>query len=169
MINSMKECFEPQMINSMKECVMYSDLWPWPMSWRSFSHDFVIKLLKYGICCGVCCTACTVLDGFFPYLAQIIIRIRCVACNDLWPRPISSRWYSHDFAIKLLKYGISCHVRSTACTVLVGFFPYLKARLHSRGSCKKRGTTGPYRTVLKRLWSGKKSEPFRHEFVTRLW
>ena len=34
----------------------------------------------------------TVLDGFFPYLVQIITSMRrCVACDDLWPGPISSR------------------------------------------------------------------------------
>ena len=33
---------------------------------------------------------------------------------------------------------------------------------------KNRDTTGPYRTVLKRLWSGKKSEMFRHEFGTNV-
>ena len=34
----------------------------------------------------------TVLDGFFPYLAQMITSMRgCLAYNDLWPRPISSR------------------------------------------------------------------------------
>ena len=33
-----------------------------------------------------------VLDGFFPYLAQMITSMgRCVACHDLWPWPISSR------------------------------------------------------------------------------
>ena len=33
-----------------------------------------------------------VLDGFFRYLAQMITSVRgCVAYNDLWPWPISSR------------------------------------------------------------------------------
>ena len=64
---------------------------PKPAS-RSFSHEFTIKLLKYGTSCPVCSTACTVLDGFFPYLAQMITSMRgCVACNDLWPWPISSK------------------------------------------------------------------------------
>ena len=105
---------------------MHSDLWPWPISSRPFSHDFAIKLLKYDTSCGVRSTTCTVLDGFFPYLAQMITSMRrCVACNDLWPWSISSRSFSHDFAIKLLKYGTSCAVRSTACTVLDEFFLYL--------------------------------------------
>ena len=59
----------------------------------------------------------TVLDGFFPYLAQIIISIRgCVACNDLWPWPIFSRSFGLD---------LENRVRSVASTVLDGFFPYL--------------------------------------------
>ena len=44
-------------------------------------------------------TACTVLDEFFPYLAQMIINMRgCMAHNDLWPWPISSRCFSCDIA-----------------------------------------------------------------------
>ena len=87
------------------------------ISSRPFSHDFAIKLLKYDTSCGVRSTTCTVLDGFFPYLAQMITSMRgCVACNDLWPWSISSRSFSHDFAIKLLKYGTSCAVRSTTCS-----------------------------------------------------
>ena len=36
----------------------------------------------------------TVLDGFFPYLAQMITSMRgCVAYNDLWPWPIPSRLF----------------------------------------------------------------------------
>ena len=48
-----------------------------------------------------------------------------VACNDLWHWPVSSRLFSHEFAVKLLQYGTSCRVRFTTCTVLDGFFPYL--------------------------------------------
>ena len=98
------------MITNMRGCVSHNHFWPWPISSRSFSHDFAIKWLKYGTFCRVCSTACTVLDGFFPYLAQMITNMRgCVACNDLWPRSISWRSFSYDFAIKRLKYGIlSC-------------------------------------------------------------
>ena len=98
---------------------------PSPISSRSFRHDFATKLLKYGTFCRVRSAACTVLDVFVPYLAQMITSMReCVACNDLWPWLISSS-FSHGIAIKLLKYGTSCHVCSTACTVLGGFFPYV--------------------------------------------
>ena len=52
---------------------------------------------KYGTSCHVRCTKYTVIDWFFPYLAQMITSLRgCVACNDLWPWPISS--FSCDVA-----------------------------------------------------------------------
>ena len=97
-----------QMITSMRRCVAYNDLWPWPISSRSF-----------GLCLEnrVRSVASTVLDGFFPYLIQMITSMRrCVACDDLWPWPISSRSFSHYF---------ENHVRSLASTVLNGFFLYL--------------------------------------------
>ena len=94
--------YQAQMITSMKGGVVHNDLWPWPISSRSFSHDFSIKLLKYVPSCRVHFTAHTVLDVFFPYLAQMITSMRtCVACNDFWPWLIFLRSFSHDFAIKL--------------------------------------------------------------------
>ena len=59
----------------------------------------------------------------------------CVACNDLWPWHISSRSFNHDFPIKLLKYGTSCHVCSIACTDPNGFFPYLTQMITSMRGC----------------------------------
>ena len=59
----------------------------------------------------------TVLDGFFPYLAQMITSVRgCVAYNDLWPWPISSRSIDLDFENR---------VRSVTFSVLDRLFPYL--------------------------------------------
>ena len=59
----------------------------------------------------------TVLNGFFPNLAQMITSTRgCIAYNDLWPWPISSR---------LFGLGLENRVCSVASTVLDGFFPYL--------------------------------------------
>ena len=82
-------------------CVAYNDLWPGPISSGSFSHNFAIKLQKYGTSC-VRSTARTVLNGFFQYLTQMIIGMRqCVASNDLWTWPISWRSLGHDFAVKL--------------------------------------------------------------------
>ena len=88
-----------QMITSMRGCVVCNNLSPWPISSRSFSHDLVIKLLKYGISCRVRSTACTVLEEFLPCLPQMINNMRgCVACNDLWSLPLSSRLFSCDVA-----------------------------------------------------------------------
>ena len=80
------------------------------------------------VCLSVCLSVCpltfrvrpvasTVQDGFFPYLIQMINSIRgCVACDDLWPWPISSRSFGLD---------LENRVRSVASTVLDGFFLFL--------------------------------------------
>ena len=61
--------------------------------------------------------ASTVPDGFFPYMVQMISSMRrCVACDNLWPWPISSRSFDLD---------LENRVRSVASTVLDGFFLYL--------------------------------------------
>ena len=101
-----------QMITSMRGCVAYNDLWPWPISPRSFGLDLENRVLS---------VACTVLDGFFPYLVQMITSMRrCVTCDDLWPWPISSRSFGLDLE--------NC-VRSVASTVQDGFFLYLAQML----------------------------------------
>ena len=70
-----------QMITSVIGCVAYNNLWPSPISSRSFGLENRVRSV-----------ASTVLDGFFPYLVQMITSMRrCVACDDLWPWPISSR------------------------------------------------------------------------------
>ena len=97
-----------QMITSKKRCVAYNDLWPWPISSRSFGLGLENRVRS---------VASTVLDGFFPYLIQMITSMRrCVACDDLWPWPISSRSFDLDFENR---------VHSVASTVLDGFFLYL--------------------------------------------
>ena len=97
-----------QMITSMRGCVAYNDLWPWPISSRSFG--LVLENLVRPV-------ASTVQDGFFPYLVQMINSTRgCVACDDLWPWPISSRSFGLD---------LENRVRSVASTVLDGFFFYM--------------------------------------------
>ena len=61
--------------------------------------------------------ASTVQYGFFPYLVQMINSMRgCVACDDPWPWPISSRSFGLD---------LENRVRSVASTVMDGFFLYL--------------------------------------------
>ena len=63
----------------------------------------------------------------FPYLAQMITsKRRCVAYNDLWPWPISSR---------SVGIGLENRVRSVASTVLDGFFPYLIQMITSMRRC----------------------------------
>ena len=97
-----------QMITSMRGCVGYNDLWPWPISSRSFGLGFENHVRS---------VASTVLDGFFPYLIQMITSMgRCVACDDLWPWPISSRSFDLDFENR---------VRSVTFSVLDRLFPYL--------------------------------------------
>ena len=62
-----------QMINSMRMCVAWYDLWPWPISSRSFGLDLENRVRS---------VASTVLGGFFLFLARMITIIRgCVAYN----------------------------------------------------------------------------------------
>ena len=97
-----------QMITSMRGCVAYNDLWPWPISSRSFGIGLENRVRS---------VASTVLDGFFPYLVQMITYMRrCVAYDDLWPWPISSRSFDLDFENR---------VRSVTFSVLDPLFPYL--------------------------------------------
>ena len=97
-----------QMITRMTGCVAYNDLWPWPISSRSFGLGLENRIRS---------VASTVPDGFFPYLVQMITSMRrYVACDDPWPWPISSRSFDLD--------SENC-VRSVASTVLDGFFLYL--------------------------------------------
>ena len=69
----------------------------------------------------------TVLDGFFPCLAQMITSMRgCVAYNEFWPWPISSRSFG---------LGLENHVRSVASTALDGFFLYSIQMITSMRRC----------------------------------
>ena len=100
--------YSSQMISSMRGCVAYNDLWPWPISSRSFGLGLENRVRS---------VASTVPDGFFPYLVQMITSMRrCVACDYLWPWPISSRSFDLD---------LENRVRSVASTVLDGFLLYL--------------------------------------------
>ena len=97
-----------QMITSKWGCVAYNDLWPWPISSRSFGCGLEIRVPS---------VASTVLGGFFPYLVQMITSMRrCVACDDLWPWPISSRSFDLDFESR---------VCSVTFSILDRLFPYL--------------------------------------------
>ena len=97
-----------QMITSMRGCVAYNDLWPWPISSRSFGFGLENRVRSLGS---------RVPDGFFPYLVQMITSMRrCVARDDLWPWLISSRSFDLDF---------ENHVRSVTFSALDRLFSYL--------------------------------------------
>ena len=90
------------------------------------------------VCLSVCLSVCsltfrvrpvasTVQDGFFPYMVQMINSMRgCVACDDPWPWPISSRSFGLD---------LENHVRSVASTVLNGFFSYMAQMINIIRGC----------------------------------
>ena len=97
-----------QMITSMRGCVAYNDIWPWPISSRSFGLGLENRVRS---------VASTVRDGFFSYLVQMITSMRrCVICDDLWPWPISSRSFDLD---------LENRVRSVTFSVVDRLFPYL--------------------------------------------
>ena len=157
------------MITSIRRCVACDDLWPWPISSRSFdldlenlvrsvastvldgfllylaqmitiirgggvSHVIFFKIWKFEFLANFWNFRpwpwkkySTVLDGFFPYLSEMITSMRgCVAYNDLWPWPISSRSFG---------LGLENRVRSVASTVPDGFFPYLVQMITSMRRC----------------------------------
>ena len=107
-----------QTITSIIGCVSYNDLWPWPISSRSFGLGLENRVLS---------VASTVLHGFFPYFIQMITSMRrCVACDELWPWPISSRSFDLDFENR---------VRSVAFSVLDRLFPYLPQIITTISGC----------------------------------
>ena len=106
-----------QMITSMRGCVAYNDLWPLPISSRSFGLGLENRVHS---------VASAVLDGFFQYLVQMITSMRCVACNDIWPWPISSRSFDLDFENR---------IRSVTFSVLDRLFPYLAQIIISIRGC----------------------------------
>ena len=83
------------MITSMRGCVAYNDLWPWPISSRSFGLGLENRVRS----------------------VQMITSIkRCVPCDDLWPWLISSSSFYLDF---------ENHVRSVIFSVLDQLFFWL--------------------------------------------
>ena len=110
-----------QMITTMRECVAYNDLWPWPISWRSFG---------LGLENRVCSATCTVLDGFFPYLVQMITSMRrCVACDDLWLWLISSRSFDLDFENSV------CSVTFSGLDLLIPYLPQIITTIRGCVAC----------------------------------
>ena len=95
----------------------------------TFDLDVYLQLRSFGLGLEnrVRSVATTVLDGFFPYLVQMITSMRrYVACDDLWPWPISSRSFDLDFENR---------VRSVTFSVLDGLFPYLPQIISTIRGC----------------------------------
>ena len=107
------------MITTVRGCVVHHDLWPWPISSRSFGLDLENCVRS---------VASTVLDGFFLYLAQMITIIRrCVACYvffTIWKFQILANFLNFS-ALTLKKKS----------TILAGFFPYLTQMITSMTRC----------------------------------
>ena len=79
-----------------------------------------------------------------PYLPQMITSMReCVAYNDLWTWPISSRSFS---------LGLENRVRSVASTVLDVFFPYLIQMITIMRRCVAWSLTLTYIFMVIRPW-----------------
>ena len=146
------------MITTMRGCVAHNDLWPWPISSRSFGLDLENRVRS---------VASTVLDGFFLYLAQMITVIRGrVACyiffriwkfeNNLKKKstvldgffPCVAQMITNmrgcvayndlwPWTISSRSFGLDLEnrVRSVASTVLDGFFPYFIQMITSMRRC----------------------------------
>ena len=111
--------YQPQMITTMRGCVAHNDLWPWPISSRSFSLDLENRVRS---------VAFTVLDGFFLYLAQMITIIRgCVACY------VISESENLNFCQFFLIFRSWPWKKKS--TVLDGLFPYLAQMITSMRGC----------------------------------
>ena len=114
--------------------------------------------LSVGPAFCVCSVTPTVLDGFFPYYAQMTSSMRGCHMQWLFTLTYILRSFSHEFAIKLLRYGTSCHVHSTACTVLDRLFPYLAQMIPSIRGC----------VTCNDLWSQPiSSSSFSHGFAIK--
>ena len=107
------------MITSMRRCVACDDLWPWPISSRSFDLEIENRVRS---------VASTVLHAFFLYLAQEITIIRgCVACYAFF------RIWKFEFLANVLNF--SALTLKKKSTVLDGFFPYLSQMITSMRGC----------------------------------
>ena len=107
------------MITTMRGCVAQNDLWPWPISSRSFGRDLENRVRS---------VASTVLDGLFLYLAQMItIMSGCVACKVFF------RIWNFEFLANLKK-NLALTLKKKSA-VLDGFFPYLAQMITSMRGC----------------------------------
>ena len=108
-----------QMITVIRGCVAHHDLWPWPISSKSFGLDLENRVRSI---------ASTALDGFLLYLAQMITIIRgCVAGYvffRIWKFQILANFLNFS-ALTLKKKS----------TILDGFFPYLAQMITNMRGC----------------------------------
>ena len=110
-----------QMITSMRGCVAYYDLWPWPISSRSFGLGLENRVRS---------VASTVFDGFFPNLVQMITSMRkCVAYDDLRPWPISSRSFYLDFENRV------CYAMLSVLDRLLPYLPQIITTIKGCVAC----------------------------------
>ena len=121
------------MITTMRGCVAHNDLWPWPISSRSFGLDLENR---------VCSEAFTVLDGFFLYLAQMITIIRGGVASYVF-----FRIWKFEFLANFVNF--SALTLKKKSTVLDGFFPYLIQMITSMRGCVA------YRVPTRSLFPGK--------------
>ena len=132
------------MITTMRGCVTHNDLWPWPISSRSFGLDLENRVRS---------VASTVQDGFFLYMAQMITIIRgCVACYFFL------RIWKFEFLANLKK--ISALTLKKKSTVLDGFFPYVAQMITSIRGCVAYNDLWPWPIS---------SRSFDLDFENRVW
>ena len=107
------------MINSMRGCVACDDIWPWPISSRSFGLDLENRVRF---------VASTVLDGFFFYVAQMIaINRGCVVCYVFF------RIKKVEFLANFWNFSPLTLKKNSS--VLNGIFPYLAQMITSKRRC----------------------------------
>ena len=129
------------MITTMRGCVAHHDLWPLPISSRSFGLDLENRVRS---------VASTVLDGFFLCLAQMITIIRgCVACNVFF------RIGKFEYLANSLNF--SALTSKEKSTVLDGFFPYLAQMITSMRGCVAHNDLWPWPISSRSLGLGLKN------------
>ena len=123
------------MITTIRGCVAHNDLWPLPISSRSFGHDLDNRVRS---------VASTALDGFYLYLAQMTTIIRgCVACYKFF------RIWQFEFLAIFVNF--SALTFKTKSTVLHGIFPYLAQMITSMRGCVAYNDLWPW-TMSSRLF-----------------
>ena len=105
------------MITTIRGCVAHNDLWPWPISSRSFGLDLENRVRS---------VASTNLDGFFLYLAQMITIIGVSRVTYFSESENLNFWQSFEI-FRPWPWKKS--------SVLDGFFPYVAQMITSVREC----------------------------------